>query len=369
MEFDCRTSSGAPAMMPSPRIPPVPLIFMRATHYIGRYDGEGIEFACPRLIVELPNRSAATPASLLSALNSPKLSGFSDFRFTSEMWEIPPTTPAGDFNVMTHAWMFGHLDLAHKLQNNADVIIGAFEPHGIVAAHAAAAAAQSNSANSARPAAASARTGRRVADGSSSNQALPVNSIQRMRVSMHMMRGSPAFSPNNCKLRLQGSNRTCSFWLLKGDPATRRAMISFVCLLPPLSNAAFIDAMAQQRKCASEAPDAPPSATLHALLARLHSHPSLVEAAAALGASLMVSDDRTLLRAADTEAADTEATTALVQLSNMQLGGAAAGGGEGAHSPAPTPQAIHSAIKGKCIALASFSCRGCCSVGSEFDGI
>lgn len=331
MEFDCRTSRGkCPPLPTAARIPPVPLIFLRETHYIGRYDGDGIEFACPRLIVELPNRSAATPPSLLAALRSPDFCGFSDIRFTLELWDMPPTTAAGDFNVMTHAWMFGHLDLARKLQNNADVIIGAFEPNGIRAPPPAAAATHS------APETATACTGTRSADRSDNKQALPVNGCRRMRVSMHMKRGSPALSPNNCKLRVENSDRTSSFWLLKGDPATRRAMVSFVSLLPPPSSSALTTIMAEQRKCASEG-----GVALHALLACLRSHASLSEATVALETSMMVSEDEAPLYDCDVEAA-----AAVVQLSSVQLGGADAGGGTAAQAPAPTPEAIHAAIKG-----------------------
>ena len=326
---------------------------MRCTHYVGRYDGEGIEFACPRLTVELPHQSAATPALLLAALASPIFGGFTDVRFTSELWEMPPTTPAGDFNVMTHAWMFGHLDLAQKLQNHADVIIGAFDLNGIEATPAAAAAAEASSNH---------RSGRagggaaRAADGDN-KQAMPVDSVRRMRVSMHMKRGSPAFSPNNCKLRLKRSSGTCSFWLLKGDLATRRAVVSFVCLLPPQSNAAFVAIMAQQRHDASIAPDAPPgadSASLHPLLACLHSDPSVSDAAAALAASLIVSDDHTPLCAAETGAKGV-----LTQPCTEQSEDAAGGGGEAARSPAPTPDAIHAAIKGQFF-IVRFMCPVAC---------
>jgi hypothetical protein len=325
---------------------------MRETHYIGRYDGEGIEFACPRLLVELPSCSVATPASLLAALASPNFSGFSDVRFTAELWDLPPSTPAGDFNVMTHAWMFGHLDLAAKLKNNSDVIIGAFEPIGIEATPAA------------PPAAAAANAAHRPARGGGpAHQALSINSVSRMRVSMHMKRGSPAFSPNNCKLRLTSGSGAASFWLLKGDPDTRRATVSFVCLLPPVSNAAFVDIMAQQRQCASSAPDALPGpgrVSLHTLLSCLQSDPATSDAAAALAACLTVSDDDASLCAAagGSEVADGPAA-ALLLMKLEDTGGAvqppavnpdathAAAGGSAAPPSLLSPEAIHAAIKGE----------------------
>jgi hypothetical protein len=360
MEFDCRRRRSVLALTPAVRVNAVPRIFMREMHYIGRYDGEGIEFACPRLIIELPNYSTRTPASLLAALASAEFSGFSDVRFTVELWDQPPSTPAGDFNVMTHAWMFGHLDLEEKLKNNSDVIIGAFEPVGIEATPPAAAADSAR--HSARAGGGPARAG-----GGDNKQALPINSINRMRVSLHMKRGSPAFSPNNCKLRLKSEGG--SFWLLKGDPATRRAIVSFICLLPTAFNSAFLDTMAQQRQCASSAPDALHGAarvSLHTLLSCLQSQPSISDAAAALGACLVVSDDDSPL----CSAAYTSAAAAL-QLSTVHLGGidgidgaievqqpalrldaftAAVGGS----APAPlqlTPEALHVAIKGECSLL------------------
>jgi hypothetical protein len=344
IEFDCRRNCGAAALTPSPRINAVPAIFMRETHYIGRYDGEGIDFACPRLVVELPSCSVATPSSLLAALASAEFSGFSDVRFTAELWEQPPTTPAGDFNVMTHAWMFGHLNLAEKLKNNSDIIIGAFEPIGIDASPAAAA----------RPPA-RAGGGPATATGGDNKHALRINSISRSRVSLHMKWGSPAFSPNNCKLRLKNGSGLSSFWLLKGDPATRRAMVSFICLLPPASSAAFVDVMSQQRQCASSAPDAPPGAarvSLHTLLSCLQSHPSVSDAAAALGAVLIASDDDASLCVAPHGS-----TAAPLQQStepSENTGGAGAAqqgppsaGGCGSAQLQLSPGAIHDAIKGE----------------------
>ena len=326
---------------------------MRETHYIGRYDGEGIEFACPRLIIELPNRSAGTPPSLLAALSSAHFSAFNDVRFTVELWDQPPSTPAGDFNVMTHAWMFGHLDLEQKLKNNCDVIIGAFEPVGIEATPSAAAAARAGGG----PA------------GGDNKQALPINSVSRMRVSMHMKRGSPAFSPNNCKLRLKSEGG--SFWLLKGDPATRRVMVSFICLLPTASSSAFLDTMAQQRRCASSAPDALPGAarvSLHTLLSCLQSQPSISDAAAALGACLVVSDDESPL----CPVVDASAAAAL-QLGTMHLGSAAprlddlhaAAGGVASVPLQLAPEALRDAVKGAYLLLPAAATPGytpCCAV-------
>jgi hypothetical protein len=354
MEFDCRSFRGALSSTPPPRIHPVPLIFMRETHYIGRYDGDGIEFACPRLIIELPNRSAAAPASLLAALDSPDFRGFSDLRFTSELWDMPPATAAGDFNVMTHAWLFGHLDLALKLQSNAHVVIGAFELDGIEACPVEAPA---QFASSARQTAASTRANSRAAGGGDNKQALPVNCVQRARVSLHMKRGSPAFSPNNCKLRLKNRDCPCSFWLLKGDPATRRAMVSFVCLLPPQCSSTFAAVMAQQRQCTSEAALAPPgasAASLYALLACLRSLPSLAEVAAKLEASLMVTDDSTHLTSRCGCDAEAGAVEAQVQLDSVKSGHADAGGEAATQGCAqvpttpPNPEAIRTAIKSQC---------------------
>jgi hypothetical protein len=341
VEFDCRHHGGGMLLTSCPRISAVPLIFMRETHYIGRYHSEGIDFACPRLIIELPNCSTATPASLLAALASTDFAGFNDVRFTAELWDLPPSTPGGDFNIMTHAWMFGSLDLAQKLQNNADVIIGAFEPCGIQATPPAA------------PAAAAPRPAR--AAGGDNKQALPLNSVRRMRVSLHMKRGSPAFSPNNCKLRLQKWGGTPSFWLLKGDPATHRAVVSFICLLPHTSNAAFMSVMSQQRKIAGSAADALPGHTclsLHTLLSCLHSQPSTADAAAALGACLVVSDDHASLCAAGRGSA--ASAGALVQLGSMTLGDAG-GEGDAAQEPVVSLESIHAAIQSECV-RSSFCC-------------
>jgi hypothetical protein len=304
---------------------------MRETHYIGRYDGNGIDFACPRLIIELPDCSSATPASLLSALASPDFAGFNDVRFTAELWDLPPATPAGDFNVMTHAWMFGHLDLAQKLQNNADIIIGAFEPSGIQVTPPSA------------PAAAAPRPAR--AAGGDNKQALPLNSVRRMRVSLHMKRGSPAFSPNNCKLRLQRWGDLHSFWLLKGDPETRRAVVSFICLLPHAASAAIMSIMSQQRNSAGALPGHS-CLSLHTLLSCLQSEPSTADAAAALGACLVVSGDHAPLCAAAGGSA--ASAKALAQLGSMTLADA---GGERAaapQQPVVSPEAIHAAIQSEC---------------------
>jgi hypothetical protein len=321
---------------------------MRDTHYIGRYHGDGIDFACPRLIIELPNCSTTTPASLFAALASPDFAGFNDVRFTAELWDLPPSTPGGDFNVMTHAWMFGRLDLAQKLQNNADVIIGAFEPCGIQASTPATPAAAAPAATAPRPARAA---------GGDKKQALPLNSVRRMRVSLHMKRGSPAFSPNNCKLRLQKWGGTHSFWLLKGDPATHRAVVSFICLLPHASNAAFMSVMSQQRNIAGSAADALPGhscLSLHTLLSCLHSQPSTADVAAALRACLVVSDDHASLCAAGRGSA--ASAEALVQLGSMTLGDACGEeDDDAAQQPVVSFESIHAAIRSEHV-RSSFCC-------------
>lgn len=345
-EFDCRQHRSG-ALTPCPRISAVPLIFMRETHYFGRYDGNGIDFACPRLIIELPDCSTATPASLLSALASPDFAGFNDVRFTAELWDLPPSTPAGDFNVMTHAWMFGHLDLAQKLQSNADIIIGAFEPSGIQVTPPSAPVLPLPS----DPAAAAPRPAR--AGGGDNKHALPLNSVRRMRVSLHMKRGSPAFSPNNCKLRLQRWGDLHSFWLLKGDPETRRAVVSFICLLPQAASAAFMSIMSQQRKSAGALPGHS-CLSLHTLLSCLQSEPSTADAAAALGACLVVSGDHAPLCAAAGGSA--ASAKALVQLGSMTLGDAGGKGAAAPQQPVVSPEAIHAAIQGECAHLPS-----CCS--------
>lgn len=148
-----------------------PLLFLRDMSYVGHYRREGVSFAVPHVVIQVPALRNAPPSLVAqvkvgdSVTSSLRVWGFRD---------CPPTV-----NIISHGWVFID-DEKSKIARN--VAMGCFCAVGV------------------------------------SQRTLPVGRVHpNVRVSLHQAKGQVACSPNNAILNVEPTDDLRRFWIFVRD--------------------------------------------------------------------------------------------------------------------------------------------------------